>query len=162
MTKHKLPSDVAFPVKVSKLQEKLLSVPQHSEISIVCSYVKEMSPRRLEKTKYGKSNRIIKNNSLEIMKASYSLKAVSMTTPNAWLKENSWKNNFSYHRWEVVVRAVPTADLTLVRDLLEREGFARLQQWFKDTHKYSQTIGEHSLLISFDGTKLTYKQYDSA
>ena len=162
MTKRKLPSDMAFPITVSKLQDKLACVPQHCEIAIQYSYYKGMTDRRLQKTKFGKSHRTTKDSGREIMTARYERLAVSLGTPNSWLQENSSMDKYTKHQWALSLRAVPLADLADVRNWLEKEGYAKLVDWFGATNKYAGSVGKHSLTVSFDGSQLTYRQFDSA
>jgi hypothetical protein len=160
MTKKKLPDDVAFPVSVSVLLEKLAVVPQHSEITVQYFYYKGMTARRQQKTKFGRSKRLIPQTAQEIMTASYELSAVRLTTPNAWLEDNSSMNKYTKHRWEVRLRAIPKIELETVRTLLDSEGYAKLAGWFMDANQYAGSIGSHSLVIGFDGKRLTYQQSD--
>jgi hypothetical protein len=95
------------------------------------------------------------------MTASYELSAIALTTPKSLLKEDSFLNKFTHHRWSIRVRAIPIEDLKAVRDLLESEGYAKLKEWFVDKNKHSGSIGKHSLLIAFTGKQLAYKYYDS-
>ncbi len=160
MTKPKLPDDMAFPITVSDLREKLFNTPQSSEIEIVYSYVKPMSERRLQKTKYGKSRKSKAEQLNEIISASYQKSAISLTTPNSYLTEDSWMNTYTKHRWLLRLSAVPRTRLDVVRRLLDEEGYQRLVNWFDSTNKHSGSIGRHTLVISLQNERLIYSQSD--
>ena len=111
MSKRKLPSDVAFPISVTQLQDKLACVPQLSEIDFSYSYHKRMTDRRYQKTKFHNIKRI---SDREIMSASYERSAVSLTTPHWRLREDCGMNKYTKDRWKVILMAIPLAELAEV------------------------------------------------
>jgi len=159
--KDKLPSNLAFPVSAAILQEKLASVPQKAEVSVCYSIYKTMTARRQQKTKFGKSHRTIKDDSRNIIEATYKRSDVYLTTPNAWLQEQSFMNTYTRDQWKLSIHALPLSDLAALRKCLEEEGYAKITTWFVDTNKYSGSIGSYGLIIAFDGGKLTYRQFDN-
>lgn len=120
-----------------------------------------MTDRRYQKTKFGQSHHRRKDNGREIMSASYERSAVSLTTPNLWQREDSGMNKYTKDRWKVILRAVPITELAEVRNCLDKEGYAKVIDWFIATNKYAGSIGSHNLSVWFDGAQLIYRQYDS-
>ncbi|MBX3073809.1 hypothetical protein KF913_07780 [Candidatus Obscuribacterales bacterium] len=158
--KRRLPPDMAFPVSVSRLKEKLAGVPQLAEIKIEYSYYKGMSLRRLRKTKYGRAQKAVESTSIEILTASYVLWAIGLTNPNFCVDEDSSHNTYTNNCWSIWLRAISLDVLKDVRDLLENDGYAKLAEWFKNTNSFAGSIGNHRLAISFDGKQLIYRQHD--
>jgi hypothetical protein len=158
MSKTGLPSDMAFPVAAGKLMEKLGNVPQKAEIDVSYLYYKPMTARRRQKTKGG--SKPFRDSSRDIVVASFELKAVSLTTPNSWLEMEGGLNKYTKPKWSIILRPAPVKDLSLIREHMDCEGYHKIRNWLAEANKYAGSIGNHSLAVEFDGTRLNYHQHD--
>ncbi len=155
----KPPPGMVYPVSCSILQEKLSTVPQKDCI-LVSYYHYRMTETRLQKTKAGKSGQF-KSSVKSIIRASYLHSAVSLGTPNSYLKERSSANRYSQDQWTLAINSVPACQLQNVRDWLEAGGFAKIQEWFIETNKFAGSIGSHSFMIGFKNDELVTETSDS-
>lgn len=124
--KRKLPADMAFPVSVSRLKEKLAGVPQLADIEVGYMYHKDMTVRRLRTTRFGRAHKVVESTSIEILTASYVRSAIGLTTPNFCLDEDSSRNTYTNNCWSIWLRAISVDVLKDVRDLLEDGGMQSL------------------------------------
>jgi hypothetical protein len=158
--KSKLPKDMVFPTSAHVLQEKLVAVPQKTEVSVYCWYHKPMTSRRQQKTWMGRAHRSVRDSSRDIFEVTHQRSAVSLHTPNLHLDENSRMNSYTQDKWKLTVRAVPIGDLQAIRQCLEEEGYSKLRDWFVKTNEFAGSIGYHRLTVAFDGKNLKYLQND--
>jgi hypothetical protein len=154
--KTKPPSDMAYPVSRSVLQERLAAIPQKDLVSVFYHHHNRMTDQRWKKTKMGRAGQVRRDSSGDFLEATRERSAVGIGTPNAFKNEESQMNKYSQDRWEMSVRAIPAGDLPAVRKWLDQEGFARISDWFIETGKHGGTIGTERLIVKFDGEKLNY------
>jgi hypothetical protein len=158
--KSKLPKNMAFPTSAKILQEMLDVAGQELNVSVSYFYHKPKTPGRQQKTSMGSANRTVRDSSTDIIEAKYVRSAMSVWTPNDWLKDDSSMNTYSKDQWTLNISAVLVSDLPAVRKCLEDEGYGRLRDWFAGAKQTAGSIGYHSLTLGFDGQRLTYQNHD--
>jgi hypothetical protein len=156
----KLPSNMAYPVSLVAMREKLAKVPQSAEIVVDYRYTKTLTERRFQKTKMAKSNRTFRDSSHDIIEARFSRSQMLIGTLKTRQQDGDPLDSSSNCTWTLTIRAVPTDDLALIRSCLEEDGYANIANWFVETFKPAPSIGRHTLVVSLDGRNLKYERWD--
>lgn len=153
-----------YPVTPAILREKLAAVPQKADVVVDYSNF-SMSERRVAKNLKGqdqtKQPRFIilarySCNDISIPKGKNSEPPDEVTAP-----ESAFERLLKPRMWAMDVRAIPSEHLNLVRESLDKEGYARFVAWFVERNKKVGSFGRNRFGLSMAGTVIEYIENNS-
>lgn len=148
-----------YPVTPAILREKLAEVPQKADVVVYYSNF-SVSEHRVARNLRGqdqtKQPRFIilarySCNDISIPKGRNSEPLDDVTAP-----ESAFERLVKPRMWAMDVSAIPLEHLNLVRESLEKEGYAKFVDWFVEKDKKAGSFGRSRFGLSLRGTVLEY------